>query len=237
MPNPRRPDKYQQQARAEGYEARSIYKLREIDDKLRVIPKKGGILDLGCAPGSWSRFARERGGPGVKIVGIDLQPVENYVGEAIEGSILEVPASRFLELLGGRARLVMSDMAPSTNGNKSSDHLRQIEAAEPLGVAPHLQPAGGLEVEQGALGGLALAQLGPVGGEVGAANQAAPLLHQAQQGRSHWPPVEAGLPLAGDASEGGGQLRLAEGFTGLKAPQSDQRRTWAAALRGCHRTR
>lgn len=127
MPNPRRPDKYQHQARADGYEARSIYKLREIDDKLRVIPKKGGILDLGCAPGSWSRFARERGGPGVKIVGIDLQPVENYVGEAIEGSILEVPASRFLELLGGRARLVMSDMAPSTNGNKSSDHLRQIE--------------------------------------------------------------------------------------------------------------
>jgi 23S rRNA (uridine2552-2'-O)-methyltransferase len=127
MSNPRKPDKFQQQARAEGYEARSVYKLREIDDKLRVIPKKGGILDLGCAPGSWSRFARERGGPAVKIVGIDLQPVRNYVGEAIEGSILEVPASRFLELLGGRARLVMSDMAPSTNGNRSSDHLRQIE--------------------------------------------------------------------------------------------------------------
>lgn len=76
------------------------------------------------APGLVSRGSAAAG---VKIVGIDLQPVENYVGEAIEGSILEVPASRFLELLGGRARLVMSDMAPSTNGNKSSDHLRQIE--------------------------------------------------------------------------------------------------------------
>ena len=127
MPTPRKPDKFQQQARAEGYEARSVYKLREIDDKLRVIPKKGGILDLGCAPGSWSRFARERGGPGVTIVGIDLQAVRNYVGEAIEGSILEVPTSRYLELLGGRARLVMSDMAPSTNGNRTSDHLRQVE--------------------------------------------------------------------------------------------------------------
>jgi 23S rRNA (uridine2552-2'-O)-methyltransferase len=129
MPNPRKPDRFQQMARDEGYEARSVYKLREIDDRLRVIPRKGAVLDLGCAPGSWSRFVRERGGPSVTIVGIDLQPVRAYVGEFIEGSILETPASLLRERLGGNARLVLSDMAPATTGNKSADHLRQMELA------------------------------------------------------------------------------------------------------------
>lgn len=129
MPNPRKPDRFQQMARDEGYEARSVYKLREIDDRLRVIPRKGAVLDLGCAPGSWSRFVRERGGPSLTIVGIDLQPVRAYVGEFIEGSILETPASLLRERLGGNARLVLSDMAPATTGNKTADHLRQMELA------------------------------------------------------------------------------------------------------------
>ena len=63
-------------------------------------------------------------------------------------------------------------------------------------------------------------QFGPVGREVGATDQTAPLAHQVHQGGGHRPPVEAGLPQAGDAPEGGGELRLSERFARLQGPQS-----------------
>lgn len=130
MSAPRHPDRFSRRAKDEGYAARSVYKLQEIDERWRVIPRGGRVLDLGCAPGSWSQYVVERGGPGTRLVGIDVLEVRGYPGEFIHGSILETPAEVFLAKLGGAADLVISDMAPNTSGNRSLDHLRQIGLVE-----------------------------------------------------------------------------------------------------------
>jgi 23S rRNA (uridine2552-2'-O)-methyltransferase len=126
----RQPDRFSRRAKDEGYAARSVYKLQEIDQRWRVIPRGGRVLDLGCAPGSWSQYVVEKGGPGTKLVGIDVLEVRGYPGEFIHASILETSADTFREKLGGPADLVISDMAPNTSGQRSLDHLRQIALVE-----------------------------------------------------------------------------------------------------------
>ena len=126
-----RPDHYSRKAQDEGFAARSVYKLQEIDNKLRLLPRGGGrVLDLGCCPGSWSAYARQVGGEKLRLVGVDVQPTPRYAGEFIHGSILEIPAAQLIEKLGGPADLVMSDMAPNTSGHRFTDHLRQIELVD-----------------------------------------------------------------------------------------------------------
>src|SRR5690606_18097421 len=69
-------DRFFTQAKAEGYLARSAYKLIEIDDKFRILPRRGGlVLDLGAAPGSWTQVASERMGPNGRIVALDIQEI------------------------------------------------------------------------------------------------------------------------------------------------------------------
>ena len=127
--NRKRPDNWTRRAKAEGYAARSVYKLEEIQRRFRVLNKMKKIVDLGCAPGSWSTYIRKQR-PQARLVGIDLQLVERYPGTFIQGSILETPASTFIESLEGYADLIVSDMAPNTTGNRFTDHVWQIELAE-----------------------------------------------------------------------------------------------------------
>jgi len=70
-------DRYFKQAKAEGYLARSAYKLIEINDKRRLIRKGDAVLDLGCAPGSWLQVAARLVGPRGTLVGIDLKAVDH----------------------------------------------------------------------------------------------------------------------------------------------------------------
>ena len=71
-----RPDHYAKKAKKEHFPARSVYKLEEIQKKFRVIRPKDRVLDLGCAPGSWLKYAADIVGAGGKVVGVDLKDVD-----------------------------------------------------------------------------------------------------------------------------------------------------------------
>ena len=141
--NRRRPDHYTKKAKAEGYAARSVYKLEEIERRFRILKPGSRVVDLGCAPGSWSAYAAMKCGK-KSLVGMDITQLEAYPGHFIHGSILEVPSETIHEALGGLADVVLSDMAPHTNGNRFSDHIRQLElATAALDTAGRLLRPGG----------------------------------------------------------------------------------------------
>jgi 23S rRNA (uridine2552-2'-O)-methyltransferase len=141
----RRSDHWARKARDEGYAARSVYKLQAIDDKAKLFRPGMRIVDLGCSPGSWSSYALQRVGRGGALVGIDLTPPPALPGATmLTGSVYEVEPSALMEALGGQADVVMSDMAPSTTGDRVADHLQQIELARcALGIAAQVSRPGG----------------------------------------------------------------------------------------------
>ena len=126
--NRKRPDKWSMKAKEAGYAARSVYKLEEIERRFQVLRKTRRVIDLGCAPGSWSQFVRKQR-PNVKLVGIDIQNLDQYPGTFLHQSIVDTNPEDFFELLGGTADLVISDMAPNTSGDRFTDHIRQVELA------------------------------------------------------------------------------------------------------------
>ncbi|MBB5372289.1 RlmE family RNA methyltransferase [Acidocella aromatica] len=123
-------DPYVTAAKAQGWRSRAAFKLIELDDKYHLITKGARVLDLGAAPGGWSQVALARGA--VSVVGVDLLPIDPVAGaEFIQGDFLEEGMEQRLEaLLGGKADLVMSDMAPNTSGHVATDHLRIMALAE-----------------------------------------------------------------------------------------------------------
>jgi 23S rRNA (uridine2552-2'-O)-methyltransferase len=123
-------DPFVHRAKAEGYRARSVYKLKEIDERFGILRQGARVLDLGAAPGSWSQYAARKG---CRVVAVDLLPLDPVAGvQALEGDFLD-PAvqDRLREALGGPADLVLSDMAAAATGQRTVDRLR----AEGLGEA------------------------------------------------------------------------------------------------------
>ena len=125
-------DPYVARAKREGYRSRAAFKLLEIDEKFHILKPGQKIVDLGAAPGGWSQIAAKKVGPKGRIVGIDLLPIDPMAGvEFIQLDFLDERApGRLVEMLGGPADLVMSDMAANTTGHKKTDHLRIIGLAE-----------------------------------------------------------------------------------------------------------
>jgi 23S rRNA (uridine2552-2'-O)-methyltransferase len=123
-------DPYVQAAKAQGYRSRAAFKLLELDDKYRLITKACRVVDLGAAPGGWAQVALARGAAGV--VGIDLLPIIPVQGARfIEGDFLEDGMeAKLTEMLGGKADLVLSDMAPNTTGHVATDHIRIMALAD-----------------------------------------------------------------------------------------------------------
>jgi 23S rRNA (uridine2552-2'-O)-methyltransferase len=124
----RKPDRFSQKAKDEGYAARSVYKLEELDKRFKLLKRGMRVVDLGCAPGSWSKYAIERVGPG-ELVGIDLTEVAMPGGTFLTRSAFDVPPEELFGLLGSQADVVLSDMAPLTTGARDADHFVQIELA------------------------------------------------------------------------------------------------------------
>jgi 23S rRNA (uridine2552-2'-O)-methyltransferase len=125
-------DRYFKQAKAEGYLARSAYKLIQIDDRKRLIRPGDRVLDLGCAPGSWLQVAAERVGPHGVVVGLDLQPVQAPLPATVrtlQADAFTTPPAALLDLAGGPFDVILSDMAPSTGGGGggSADHFRSVD--------------------------------------------------------------------------------------------------------------
>ncbi len=125
-------DPYVARAKREGYRSRAAFKLLEIDEKYHILKPGQRIVDLGAAPGGWSQIAAKKVGPKGKIVGIDLLPIDPMAGvEFIQLDFLDESApGKLIEMLGGPADVVMSDMAANTTGHKKTDHLRIIGLAE-----------------------------------------------------------------------------------------------------------
>ncbi len=122
-----KPDFWSRKAFSEGYPARSVYKLQEIDEKFGMLKKNYKVLDLGAAPGSWTTFLlRKMEGSG-KVVSCDLNPLSKSVkGDNlvfIQGDLTE---KEIVEKIRGEGPfdLVVCDAAPLTTGNRVVDTAR-----------------------------------------------------------------------------------------------------------------
>lgn len=140
-------DHYSRRAKKEKFPARSVYKLKEIQQKYRLIKPGDAVLDLGCAPGSWLQFAAELTGRHGRVVGIDLQPLEKVKLPAhvrvLTGDVLSTD-HRLLEAIGSDYNVVMSDMAPATTGNRIVDSARSFALCQAaLSFAQRLLIPGG----------------------------------------------------------------------------------------------
>lgn len=133
-------DPYVQRAKREGYRGRAAFKILELDDKFRFLVPGARVVDLGCAPGGWCQVAVERVNAlgekkGKKIgtvLGVDLQEVEPIAGAEIHQlDFLSDGADELVKgWLGGKADVVMSDMAAASSGHKQTDHLRIVALCE-----------------------------------------------------------------------------------------------------------
>lgn len=123
-------DPYVRAAQAAGYRSRAAFKLVELDDRFRLLRRGVRVLDLGAAPGGWTQVAVERAGPGV--VAVDLLPIEPIAGATVlRGDLTDLAvAEAAVAALGGKADVVLSDMAPNTTGHAATDHLRIMALAE-----------------------------------------------------------------------------------------------------------
>lgn len=145
-------DPFVQRAKAEGWRSRAVFKLKEIDEKDRLLKPGMVVADLGAAPGSWSQYAVKRIQPGGLLFALDLLPIEPLPGvNFIQGDFREHEVlQRFEAGLEGRAvDLVLSDMAPNMSGVQLVDQARVMELAElTLEFArEHLKPGGDMLVK------------------------------------------------------------------------------------------
>lgn len=128
MPRNWNDDPFTKKARAENFEARSVYKLEEIDRREKILSGCKTILDLGAAPGSWSQYCLKKL-PSVKIIAVDLSPI-NITHPNLIFLQQSIETVDFETLLGGqKADLVLSDMAPKTSGIHDRDVALSFELA------------------------------------------------------------------------------------------------------------
>jgi 23S rRNA (uridine2552-2'-O)-methyltransferase len=124
-------DPYVRRAKAEGFRSRAAYKLIELDERFGLLRGAKRVIDLGIAPGGWSQVVR-RQAPGAAVVGIDLLATDPIDGVAIlQMDFMDEAAPGLLAAeLGGKADLVLSDMAANTVGHPQTDHLRTMALVE-----------------------------------------------------------------------------------------------------------
>jgi 23S rRNA (uridine2552-2'-O)-methyltransferase len=139
--NPYIGDSRTRRAKSEGYPARSVYKLEEIDQRCHVLHSGAQVLDLGAAPGSWSLYAAKRVGPSGRVVAVDLKPIDQTFPAhviALQCDAFDVEHAEWTQY--APFDLVLSDMAPNTSGSKVRDQalsyelfMRALEIAERFG--------------------------------------------------------------------------------------------------------
>ncbi len=126
-------DFYFKKAKKEKYPARSVYKLKEADKKYRFLRPGQIVLDLGAAPGSWSKYVLEKIGPKGLLIGVDISPINlsapNFT--FLQRDIFQLEPEEILSFTGGKKfDVILSDMAPKTTGDRSGDHFRSIILAQ-----------------------------------------------------------------------------------------------------------
>jgi 23S rRNA (uridine2552-2'-O)-methyltransferase len=133
-------DPYVARAKRDGYRGRAAYKIIELDDRYRFLKPGARVVDLGCAPGGWTQVAvqrvnalgQDRGKAVGRVLGVDLQEIEPIPGAEVHqlDFLSDDADDQVKEWLGGRADVVMSDMAAAASGHKQTDHLRIIALCE-----------------------------------------------------------------------------------------------------------
>jgi 23S rRNA (uridine2552-2'-O)-methyltransferase len=161
-------DPYVQRAQAEGYRARSAFKLIELDDRYKLLAPGKRVVDLGAAPGGWSQVAATRvrstdASPLVVAIDyLDMDPIPGVV--VLKQDFLDAAAPDAIrDALGAPADVVLSDMAAPTTGHRQTDHLRTIGLVEAAAdfATTILRPGGDFvaKVFRGGTEGELLAQL------------------------------------------------------------------------------
>lgn len=132
MPAPKNPykkaDSFTKAAKAQGFPARSVFKLEEIDRRTRLFRGGQRVLDLGAAPGSWAKYAAQRVGGNGRVLAIDLSEITAVMPpnvERVQGDVFALGQ----DVLGraGPYDVVISDMAPATTGTRFADQARSFE--------------------------------------------------------------------------------------------------------------
>ena len=128
-------DPYVAQAKREGLRSRAAYKLIEIDDKYHFLKPGITVVDLGAAPGGWSQIAAKRVGAADgrgRVIAIDLLEMPEIPGVSFAplDFLKEDAPEKLLEMMGGRADVVLSDMAANTTGHSKTDQLRILGLVE-----------------------------------------------------------------------------------------------------------
>jgi 23S rRNA (uridine2552-2'-O)-methyltransferase len=144
-----RKDQYRRLAKDQGYRARSAYKLLQLNNSYHIIKKGSKVVDLGCAPGGWMQVVTKEVGQAGKVIGIDLKPVDPVAGATVlKGSIEDVDMlEKIAGILGDKADVILSDLAPNVSGLWDIDHARQISLSTmALGFARQVLRVGGSAV-------------------------------------------------------------------------------------------
>jgi 23S rRNA (uridine2552-2'-O)-methyltransferase len=125
-------DPYVARAKREGFRSRAAYKLAEIDEKYHVLKPGARVVDLGAAPGGWSEVAVKRVGANGRVIALDILDMKPISGvEFLQLDFLtDTAPERLKVLLGGKADVVLSDMAANATGHRKTDHLRIMALAE-----------------------------------------------------------------------------------------------------------
>jgi 23S rRNA (uridine2552-2'-O)-methyltransferase len=150
MPRPKKnpyakPDRFTRAAKEAGFPARSVFKLEDIDRRVRLFRPGMRVLDLGAAPGSWAMYAAQKVGAGGKILAVDLEPLTT----ALPPGTIFVQGDAFALTSDALATfapydVVLSDMAPRTTGTRITDQSRSYDLfMRALAVAATLGKPGG----------------------------------------------------------------------------------------------
>ena len=136
-----KPDARTKAAKAQGFPARSVFKLEEIDRRVKLLRGGQKVLDLGAAPGSWSLYASQKVGPSGRVLAVDLQEIRQAFPPNVkvsQGDALTLENAALSEF--APYDVVLSDMAPNTSGSKIRDQagslslcLRALDVALALG--------------------------------------------------------------------------------------------------------
>ncbi len=141
-----RPDAYYRRAKSQGYAARSVFKLQEMDQRYGLLRSGQAVLDLGCHPGSWLHYASQRVGRGGRLVAVDIQPLGVSLppgASFIQADLLKLTPEDIRDQ-GGVAvfDVVLSDVAPRTTGVKDRDAAASLELSQGPGFGPGPAQAG-----------------------------------------------------------------------------------------------
>lgn len=126
-----KPDPFTAKAHKEGFAARSVYKLEEIDRRVKLTRPGLRVLDLGAAPGSWTQYLATKVGPRGLVVALDLNPLRVAVPKHVRAAQLDILACPLAAIAEhGPFDAVVSDMAPHTSGVREADAARSEELVE-----------------------------------------------------------------------------------------------------------